>query len=432
MSLRPRPASSRADARPDDRRIVVTGLGVVSALGTGVAAFSAALRGGASGVGDLARFDASGLDCRLAAEVRDAPDPPAGTGRAAWYAFLAAQEALADAGLTAQSAPESLRAVGVASGSTKGLADALEAFWRDSRRPGPGVHLPPGAVTAIEPARFVAERLGLGGPVTGAAAACSSGPCSIALAAGMLLRGQAEAMLAGSADAPIVPSLFASFANLGAMTLRQDRGATAARPFCATRDGFVLGEGAAMLCLETLGHARSRGARIYAELAGWALAGEAAHPTSPPADPHVPARAIHTALDRAGLAPTDVEYVNAHGTATRRNDGYETRAIKAALGDHAYRIPVSSIKGATGHPMAAAGAIDAVACVVAMREGFIPPTLNYHEPDPECDLDYVPNAARQLRPRVVVSTSLGFGGHVAVLSFVERNDSSRCTPFPDR
>lgn len=344
--------------------------------------------------------------------MSDAPEAPQGTGRAAWYALLAAREAAEDGGLPAERRGETTAVIG----STKGLVDLLERSWGERER-APEACAAAGAACADSPARQVAGELRLGGPVTGVAAACASGPYSIAYAAGLLRAGRARAALAGAADAPIVRSLMAGFTNLGVVTSANGRGSTASRPFCATRDGLVVSEGAGVLLLETLAEARARGARAYCELAGWALAGEATHITAPPSSPSVPARAMQRALSAAGATPDGLDYINAHGTATRRNDSYETQAIKEALGERACSVPVSSIKGITGHAMAAAGAIDAVVSVMALEHGIVPPTANYHEPDPECDLDYVPNQPREADLGTVLSSSLGFGGHVAMLVF---------------
>jgi len=385
----------------------------VSSAGSTCRALLDSLCQGRPGVGPLTRFRPEGFDVTLAAEVKDVPEPPEGLGRAAWYALLAANQALDDSGLPDERRRETAAIIG----STKGLVDILELAWRNNRAGPPKASGLQAAPWADSPARCVAQELGLGGPVTGLAAACASGPYSIAYAAELLRAGRAKAAVAGATDAPIVPSLMAAFANLGVMTRSNERGSTAARPFCATRDGLVLSEAAGALLLETVADARARDARIYAELAGWALAGEACHITAPPQDPAVPARALRQALVLAAVPPEELDYINAHGTATRRNDSYETQAIKEALGQLAYSVPVSSIKGITGHPMAAAGAIDAVVSVLALEHGMIPPTANYQQPDPECDLDYVPNEPRQARLRTVLSSSLGFGGHVAMLVF---------------
>jgi 3-oxoacyl-(acyl-carrier-protein) synthase len=356
------------------------------------------------------------LPCRLAAEVDRAllpPKPPL-LDWATHYAVVAAAEALADAGLDVAADPS---AIGVSMGATKAGPELLEHAWQTMRRrpdavvEGMGANLTPGAV-----AHAVAAHLGLAGPCTAVAAACSTGAHNIIWASEMVAAGRAEAAIAGSTDAPIVPSLFASFANLrNVMTTHNERGATAVRPFCATRDGLVMGEGAAAVVVEALDHARRRGARIYAELSGWATAAEAAHITSLPSQPRVPVAAIRAALAMARASPSDVDYICAHGTATQRNDPYETRAYKLALGRAARRVPISSIKAMLGHCMAAAAAVDAVATLLAMAEGFVPPTINYQQPDPECDLDYVPNTAREGAIACALSPSFAFGGHIGVL-----------------
>ncbi|MFQ5808121.1 MAG: beta-ketoacyl-[acyl-carrier-protein] synthase family protein [Armatimonadota bacterium] len=409
--------SCRANGQPR-RRVVVTGLGVVSPIGIGQKDFAAGLRAGRLGVRPVSRLDASALPCRLAAEVDRSllPPKPAALDWATHYAAAAASEAVADAELDAAREPTS---IGVSMGATKAGPELLDRAGR-AMRDGPhavpdgmGRNLSPGAV-----AHTVAEQLGLAGPCTAVAAACSTGAHNIIWAAEMVAAGRAEAVVAGSTDAPIVPSLFAAFANLrNVMTTHNERGATAVRPFCATRDGLAMGEGAGAVVVEALEHARARGACVYAELAGWTTAAEAAHITSLPTDTRVPVRAIGAALAMAQVDPTDIDYVCAHGTATERNDPYETDAYKAALGGAAGRVPISSIKAMLGHCMAAAAAIDAVGTLVAMAEGFVPPTGNYYEPDPRCDLDYVPNTARSGRIGCALSPSFAFGGHIGVLLF---------------
>jgi 3-oxoacyl-(acyl-carrier-protein) synthase len=398
--------------------VVVTGLGVVSPAGIGQQDFAAGLRAGRSAVVPVSRLDASALPCQLAAEVDRSllpPRPPA-LDWATHYATVAASEALADAALDPPAEPAR---IGVSMGATKAGPDLLEAAWQ-AMRDGPAA-VPDGMARNLSPgavARTVAERLALAGPCTAVAAACSTGAHNIIWAAEMVAAGRAEAVVAGSTDAPIVPSLFAGFANLrNVMTTHNERGATAVRPFCATRDGLAVGEGAGAVVVEALEQARARGARVYAELAGWSTAAEAAHITSLPTDPRVPVRAIQAALAAARADPTAIDYICAHGTATERNDPYETEAYKGALGSAAGGVPISSIKGMLGHCMAAAAAIDAVATLVAMAEGFVPPTVNYREPDPRCDLDYVPNTARSARIGCALSPSFAFGGHIGVLLF---------------
>jgi 3-oxoacyl-[acyl-carrier-protein] synthase II len=246
--------------------------------------------------------------------------------------------------------------------------------------------------------------------------ACTASAHAIGEAFKVIQRGQADAMLAGGTEAAITPLSIAGFENMRALSGRNDDPLTASRPFNATRDGFVMGEGAAVLVLEELEHAKRRGARILAELAGYGVSGDAFHMTAPADDANGARRCMAMAMKDAGWKPTDISYINAHGTSTDLNDKLETKAIRDLLGEQAYRIPVSSTKSMTGHLLGGAGAIEAVACVLAIRESLAPPTINYRDPDPECDLDYVPNTARPMMIDRVLSNSFGFGGHNATLA----------------
>jgi 3-oxoacyl-(acyl-carrier-protein) synthase len=401
------------------RRAVITGLGIISPLGVGERRFAQALRSGTSAVGALTRFDASGLPCRLAAEVPAAGFAPSDSGqdRSVRYAILAARQAVDDAGLE----PGALDGAGAVIGATKAGPEAFEAACREAWEVDGVVapsaawllrSLPDGA------ARAVVADLALGGPWTALGAACATGAYCLIRAAELILAGRCDVALAGSTDAPLVPSLFTSYANLaGVVTTHNERGGTAVRPFCRTRDGMVIGEGAGVLVTEELAHARARGAEVYAELAGWAMGGEACHITGPPREPNVPVRVIRQALASARVRASELGYINAHGTATRRNDPYETAAYKEALGDAAWGVPISSTKAMMGHCMVASASLDAAACLIAMRDSFVPPTINHHEADPACDLDYVPNEAREARVDSALSLCLGFGGHVAALVF---------------
>jgi 3-oxoacyl-[acyl-carrier-protein] synthase II len=398
--------------------VVVTGLGIVSPVGVGERQLAEALRSGASAVGALTRFDASGLPCRLAAEVpaADLPACDGGQDRSVRYAVLAARQAVEDAGLE----PTTLDGAAAVIGATKAGPEAFEAACkRIGQAEGPVAasaalvrNLPDGA------ARAVVADLALGGPWTALGAACATGAYCLIRAAELILADRCDVALAGSTDAPLVPSLFTSYANLaGIVTTHNERGATAVRPFCGTRDGIVIGEGAGVLVLEELEHARARSAEAYAELAGWAMGGEACHMTGLPREPDVPVRVIRQALASARVRPSELGYINAHGTGTRRNDPYETLAYKEALGDAACGVPISSTKAMMGHCMVASASLEAAACVLAMRDSLVPPTINYHEADPACDLDYVPNEAREAQVESALSLCLGFGGHVAVLVF---------------
>ena len=245
--------------------------------------------------------------------------------------------------------------------------------------------------------------------------ACASGTNAIGEAYVMLRRGAAKVILAGGAETPIVPVAMAGFCSMKAMSTNNDEPQRASRPFDRNRDGFVISEGAGVVVLETLGHASARGARIYGEVAGYGCTADGYHITAPEPEGAEAARAIRIALEDAGISPDQVDYINAHGTSTGLNDKIETMAIKKVLGDHAYRTPVSSIKSMIGHSLGAAGALEAIACALSVSTDWVPPTINYEQPDPECDLDYVPNQARQCPVRVAVSNSFGFGGHNGVL-----------------
>jgi 3-oxoacyl-[acyl-carrier-protein] synthase II len=263
----------------------------------------------------------------------------------------------------------------------------------------------------------VSITLGAQGPNLGIVSACATGAHAIGEAAELIRRGGADVMIAGGAEAVITPIAMAGFAAARALTTRNDAPETASRPFDRRRDGFVMGEGAGVLVLEDEAHARRRGARVYAELAGYGSSADAYHLTAPPEDGHGAVRCMRQALESAGLGPADVDYVNAHGTSTPLNDRAETAAIRTALGEHAYRVAISSTKSMIGHLLGAAGGVEAVISIKAIETGVIPPTINYEEPDPDCDLDYTPNHARRLPVRAAMSNSFGFGGHNATLLF---------------
>ncbi|MGD0154383.1 MAG: beta-ketoacyl-ACP synthase II, partial [Thermacetogeniaceae bacterium] len=261
----------------------------------------------------------------------------------------------------------------------------------------------------------IAIRLGVKGPNITVVTACASGTNAVGEAFKMLQRGAAEVILAGGTETPIVPIAMAGFCAMRAMSTSNNEPQRASRPFDKSRDGFVISEGAGVMALETLEHATARGARIYGEITGYGCTADGYHITAPEPEGAEAARTIEIALQDAGISPEQVDYVNAHGTSTEMNDKIETRAIKKALGDYAYRVPISSIKSMIGHPMGAAGALEAIACTLSIGTGWVPPTINYENPDPECDLDYVPNKARKHPVRVAISNSFGFGGQNGVL-----------------
>jgi 3-oxoacyl-[acyl-carrier-protein] synthase II len=403
------------------RRVVVTGLGVVSPLGIGIDPFWTGLIGGTSAVRRITRFDASNLPSQIAAEVTDF-NPEAylprrdvvRTDTFIHFALTAGLEAFADAKLNPS--PGDAR-TGVSIGTSMGglplIFATYDGLQREQMR-GVNPYAMPGFLPNMA-ASWLSIRFGARGPIASATTACAAGAQAIGDASRFIERGDADVMIAGGADALLTPFVVACFGALRALSTRNDDPAGASRPFDKDRDGFVLGEGAGILVLEELDHARQRGARIHAEIGGYAMTADAHHPTAGTEDG--PARAMAGALADARVPPERVGYINAHGTSTPHNDANETRAIKQVFGEHARRLAVSSTKSMIGHLLGAAGAVEAVATVLALERGVLPPTINYHSPDPECDLDYVPNHARQTDADVAMSNSFGFGGVNASLLF---------------
>ncbi len=406
------------------KRVVVTGMGVVSPLGNDVMTMWEAMLAGQSGVERITRFDPSDLDVQIAAEVRDF-DPVALFGRRearrndrfTLFAMEAARQAIVDANLNFEDGLGSR--TGVIVGTGIGGVNTLLANYETLKRSGPR-RVSPFMIPMMMPnaaSAAVAISYGLTGPNLSVVSACATGSHAIGEAGDIIRRGQSEVMLCGGSEAAITLISVAGFRNMGALSKRNDDPARACRPFDAQRDGFVIGEGAAIVVLESLEHARRRGAHIYAELIGYGATSDASHITAPDEEGHGAARAMSMALQDAGVPPEAVDYINAHGTSTLLNDRMETRAIRKVFGSHADRLAVSSTKSMLGHLMGAAGAVEAVACVKSLETGWVHPTINYEHPDPECDLDYVPNQARQLRPKVALSNSFGFGGHNGCLIF---------------
>jgi 3-oxoacyl-[acyl-carrier-protein] synthase II len=407
-------------------RVVVTGIGAVSPVGLDASATWTALISGRSGIGRIELFDPSDQEVTIAAEVKGF-DPTVAMDRKearhndrfVQFAAAAAREAVEQAGLTIDSGNSA--EIGVIIGSGIGgiatLSEQLDVL-RDKgpRRVSP--FLVPMMISDMASGQ-VSILLGARGPNVCTVSACSSGADAIGYSFEVIRRGDAVAMVTGGAEAAITPIGVAGFAAARALSTRNDDPSTASRPFDADRDGFVLGEGAAILVLESLEHAQQRGAVILAELRGYGMTADAHHITQPAEGGEGGARAMRHALDQAGMCAEEVDYVNAHGTSTPLNDKFETMAIKAVLGEHAYRIPVSSIKSMVGHLLGAAGALEACVCVQTIQNGIIPPTINYTTPDPECDLDCTPNAARNAPVKVVLSNSFGFGGHNSSLLFRE-------------
>ncbi|MDR7532397.1 MAG: beta-ketoacyl-ACP synthase II [Armatimonadota bacterium] len=404
------------------RRVVVTGLGVISPIGIGHEAFWAALVAGRSGIRRITAFDPSPFATQIAAEVSDF-DPTAymdrkearRNDRFVQFAYAAARLALEDARFTIT--PANATRVGVVIGSGMGGVITWEAQHRALLERGPD-RVSPFFVPMVignMASGVTAILVGAKGPSECVVTACATGGNAIGDAARVIQRGEADAMLAGGSEAAITPLSLAGFAAMKATSTRNDDPPRASRPFDATRDGFVMGEGAGVVLLEALEAAEMRGAPIYAELLGYGTSTDAHHITQPDPEGDGASRAMLGALRDAGLAPEEVDYINAHGTSTLYNDRLETLAIKRAFGAHARRLAVSSTKSMTGHLLGAAGGVEAIACCLALRHQVIPPTINYHMPDPDCDLDYVPNAARPARLRAAMSNAFGFGGHNATL-----------------
>ncbi|MCS7301731.1 MAG: beta-ketoacyl-ACP synthase II [Fimbriimonadales bacterium] len=404
------------------RRVVVTGLGLVTPLGLGKEAFWEGLTLPRRVIGSITRFDASNFSTRIAAEVKEF-DPTQfmdrkdarRAARFIQFAIAATTLALQDAQLEITDANR--EQVGVLIGSGIGGIDYMDTQVRLLDRHGPDRISPflPAMMISDMASGMVSIQFGIKGPNLCAVTACSTGADAIGLAMRLIQYGDAEVMLAGGSEAAIEPIGIAGFCAARALSTRNDDPERASRPFDAERDGFVMGEGAGVLVLESLEHAQARGAHIYAELLGYGMTADAYHITQPDPDGDGALRAMRRAIQDAGLQPTDIHYINAHGTSTRYNDAKETLAIKRLFGDYAYQLPVSSTKSVTGHLLGAAGAVETAACILALQHQTLPPTINYEYPDPECDLDYVPNTPRPAHLRYVMTNSFGFGGHNSVL-----------------
>lgn len=404
------------------RRVVVTGIGAVTPLGIGKEAFWQGLANGRSGVRHITRFDPSELTAQIAGEVPDF-DPlefmdrkdARRMDRFTQFAVAATALALADAGLDKQ-IPLGDRA-GVLIGSGVGGIETLEEQALTLVTKGAGRISPffVPMMIADMAAGQVSIQFGARGHNACTVTACCSGTHSVGDAFRIIQRGEADMMICGGAEAPLSKLAMAGFCSAKTLSTRNDEPERACRPFDADRDGFVMGEGSGILILEELEHARSRGASIYGELVGYGATGDAYHITTPAPEGDGAARAMLAALQDAGLGPDGVDYINAHGTSTQYNDYFETIAIKRVLGKWADRVPISSTKSMTGHLLGAAGGVELIACLLAMEHSLIPPTINYERPDPRCDLDYVPNKAREKEVDVAMSNSFGFGGHNAVL-----------------
>jgi 3-oxoacyl-[acyl-carrier-protein] synthase II len=407
-----------------DRRVVVTGLGLVTPLGNDVATNWENLQAGRSGIDCISRFDASGLPVRIAGEVRHF-EPAAYIEKRdikkmdpfVHYAIAAAQMAIDDAHFSvAATDPER---VGVLVGVGMGGIATIEEYHREFLQSGLRRVTPffiPRLIANMAPGQ-IAIRFGAQGVNYAVTSACASGGHAIGEAYRLIRFGLQDAMLAGGTEAPVTPMGVGGFAVMRALSERNDEPQRASRPFDRERDGFVIAEGAGILMLESRDDAARRGARIYAEIAGYGANADAHHITAPAPGGEGAARCMRLALADADADPQEVDYINAHGTSTPYNDANETQAIKRVFGEHAARLAVSSTKSMTGHTLGAAGAIEAAYTILSIHHGVMPPTINYEHPDPECDLDYVPNVARALSLRVALSNSFGFGGANACLAF---------------
>ena len=404
------------------RRVIITGLGAISPVGNTYQETWTSLIQGKSGVSRLTLFDPSNYPTQIAAEVKGFDPSPylnpkelKHSDRFVQFAVAAAKQAVADAKLDITR--EDPHRVGVWIGTGMGGLATIEEGYRDLQRKGPAKVRPffiPMIICNMAPGQ-VSISLGAKGPNSCTVSACASSGHAIGDAYKIIQRGDADVMISGGSECAITQLGVAGFCALKALSMRNEEPQTASRPFDKTRDGFVIGEGAAMVVLEELEHARRRGATIYGEIIGYGMTGDAYHVTAPDPDGAGAAACMKMALENAGLKPEQVSYINAHGTSTPLNDKIETKAIKQVFGETAYKIPVSSTKSMTGHLLGAAGAIEFLACCLALRDQMIPPTINYHNPDPECDLDYVPNQARKGKLDVALSNSLGFGGHNVTL-----------------
>jgi len=410
-------------SHPAARRVVITGLGLVTPLGTGVEKTWKAICAGESGITRITRFDPTRYDAQIAGEVKDF-DPARFIEKKEikkmdtfiHYAVGAAQLAVDDAGLKVK--PEEATKVGVYIGSGIGGLGSIEHYHEVLKDKGPGRVSPffiPMTIINLASGQ-VAIRIGAKGPNSCAVTACATGNHCIGDAYRLIQRGDADVMVAGGAEAAVTPLGVAGFASAKALSFRNDAPTKASRPFDKDRDGFVLGEGAGVVVIEELTHALQRGVRIYGEIIGYGMNSDAYHITAPPEEGEGAVRCMELALKDASIQRDQIGYINAHGTSTMA-DAIETRAIKRVFGDHAFRIPVSSTKSMTGHLLGAAGGIEAVFSVLALYHGILPPTINLDNPDPACDLDYVPNKARPAAIQVALSNSFGFGGVNACLIF---------------
>lgn len=412
--------------RDPAKRVVITGLGAISPIGNDVETFWRNALVGKNGIGKITFFDPSRFACQIAGEVKDFDASAFLDAKEArrltrfiQFAVAASDMAIRNACLDLES--EDRNRIGVLIGSGIGGLDILTENLRRLFSDGPD-KVSPFLVPYMIPdmaSGYVSIRYNLKGPNSCVVTACSTGANAIGDAAAIIKRGEADVMIAGGVEAPIVEISLGGFSAARALSTRNDDPEHASRPFDAKRDGFVMSEGAGILVLESLRHARERNARIFAELVGYAQTADAFHITQPEPSADGAARSMALAMKYASLKPEEITYINAHGTSTPYNDRLETLAIKKVFSEHAYKVPISSTKSMIGHSLGAAGALESIICIKALQENWIPPTINYEFPDPECDLDYVPNKARQAEMRFAMKNSFGFGGHNATLIFAK-------------
>jgi 3-oxoacyl-[acyl-carrier-protein] synthase II len=406
------------------RRVVVTGLGAVSPLGTGIDKNWEALCSGKSGIGRIAKFDPSPFSSQIAGEVKDFNSEDFLDKQQVrrfdifiHYAIASARMAMEDSGLKVDESNG--HRVGCITGSGLGGLSMLEHFHQVLLERGPRKISPffiPGMIANMAPGQIAIE-FGVKGPNLSIETACAASSHAVGESFRMIREGLVDAMITGGAEAVVTPLALGGFCSMRALSTRNDEPEKACRPFDLDRDGFIMGEGAGILILEGLDHALERGAPVYAELIGYGMSGDAYHVSAPHPDGEGAIACMKMALEYADMRPEEVDYINAHGTSTKLNDLSENKAIKAVFGDHAYKLAISSTKSMTGHLLGGAGGLEAIYTVLTLKHGIIPPTINYETPDPECDLDYVPNVARKFDPKVAMSNSFGFGGTNASLIF---------------
>ena len=411
-----------------ERRVVITGIGVLTPLSCELELFWQNLLAGKSGIAPVTRFDTTEYDCKIGGEVRDfKPEEfmpikeTRRTDRFVQYAVGAAKKAMVDSGI--EMAQEDANRIGVLIGSGIGGMETIEDQVGTLVRKGPSRVSPfmiPMLIVNMA-SGYVSMLIGAKGPNLAVVSACATATHALGEAARAIVHNDADVMIAGGSEAAVTQMGYAGFCAMKAMSTRNEEPERASRPFDAQRDGFVMGEGAGVCILESLEHARKRHAKIYCEVVGYGITGDAYHMSAPAPEGEGAARSMQMALHHAKLNPEQVDYINAHGTSTPVGDKCETQAIKKVFGEHAKKLAVSSTKSMTGHLLGAAGAVETAVCALAIRDGIVPPTINYENPDPDCDLDYVPNKARPMKVEVCLNNSLGFGGHNATI-IVQRHE----------